>query len=45
MAAGFVVFEGYMGHVVRKQGGRAWWVCPIMGVSAHGIAIGLTVTR
>jgi hypothetical protein len=45
VAMGMVLFEGYMGHSIRKQGGKAWWVCPMMGVSAHGVGIGFTVTK
>ena len=45
MAMGVVLFEGVMAHVIRKQGDNRWWICPVMGVSAHGVGIGLTVTR
>ena len=45
VAAGMVLFEGYMSHTIRKQGDKRWWICPMMGISAHGVGIGLTVTR
>ena len=45
MAAGFVIVEGTMAHGIRKQGDSRWWLIPMMGVSAHGVGIGLTVTR
>ena len=45
MAAGIVIIQAAMAHSVRKQGDSRWWIVPMMGVSAHGVGIGLTVTR
>jgi hypothetical protein len=45
MAMGFVLIEGIAAHEIRKQGSNAWWIIPMMGVSAHGMGIGVTLTR
>jgi hypothetical protein len=45
MAAGFVVVEGIAAHRIRNTGSNKWWIYPVMGISAHGVGIGLTVTR
>ena len=45
VAMGFVLIEGIAAHKIRNTGSNAWWICPVMGVSAHSIGIGVTVTR
>ena len=45
VAMSAVVIDGFLAHSIRRQGSKKWWIAPALGVSAHGVGIGLTVTR